>query len=87
MNLFQVSVRLYTIMAMLYLFGELSEDVIISMLHRFCAEAVRVFFCIALYAECKELFVFVTPAYMVDTHFWTIQVLWSLHTPQDRRNG
>lgn len=72
---------------MLHLFSELSEDVIITMLHRFCAEAVKVFFCIALYKECEELLVFVTPAYMFDSHFWTMQFLLSLRTLQDRRNG
>lgn len=49
---------------MLLLFNELSEDVIINMLHRFCEEAVGVFFCFALYAEGKELVIFVTPTYM-----------------------
>jgi len=72
---------------MQHLFSELSEVVIVKILHRFCAEAARVLFCIALYVDFKELLVFVTPAYMVDTPCWTIQVLWSLCTPQDRGNG
>lgn len=70
---------------MLHLFNELAEDVIIKMLHRLCEEAVRVLFYIALYAECKELLVFVVSAYTADTLFWIIY-LGSLCTPQDRRN-
>lgn len=55
---------LHKILAMLLLFSGLGEDVIINTLHRFCEEPVRVFFCFALYAECKESVIFVTPTYM-----------------------